>query len=75
MPFTGLETTLVTAIVAIFVGFLVRIRSVSRSDCKDQHKEMDAKFRIIFRMLRALITYSDMPEEKKVQILNDKGGG
>nr|WP_287412757.1 hypothetical protein [Pseudodesulfovibrio sp.] len=73
MPFTGLETSLVTVVIAAIVGFFVRVRSVSQSDCKAQQDSMDIKFNTIFRMLRALITYSNMPEEKKVAILNQKG--
>ena len=74
MPFSGLETTLTTVVVAIIVGFIVRVRSVTRADCKDQHKAMDVKFAIIFRMLRALVSYSDIPDDKKIEILNEKGG-
>ena len=73
MPFSNLETSLITVVFAAIVGFIVKVRSVSSSECKGQHKEMDVKFSIIFRMLRALITYSAIPEDKKVEILNQKG--
>ena len=55
------------------VGFVVRVRSVSRSECKEQHSAQDLKFKILFRMVRALVVHSNIPKEEQVDILNDKG--
>ena len=73
MPFSNLETSLVTGVVAIIVGYIVRVRSVTKTECKEQHREQDLKFRILFNMVRALVVHSKIPEEEKVKILNNKG--
>lgn len=80
MQFTPLETALITLVGAVFSGIFVRVRSVSKTECREHRgsckihqDEIAVKFAIIFRMLRALVTYSNMPEDKKVRIINDKG--
>lgn len=86
---TYLETTLITLFVSLVVGIIVRYVSgsgkVSCSDCEKRHEVLDQRLKAdkeddhedhsrIMRMLRSLITHSDMPADKKEAILNDSGG-
>lgn len=84
MNFTPLEAVLMVIVSGIIVGVTVRVKSVSTKDCKSHRNSTDTKIReglekidrsmgILFRQQRALITYMDIPEDKKVEILNEKG--
>lgn len=84
MTFTPLETALISVVGAVVVGMFVRLKSVSATTCKGHRANTDTKIKegldkidrsmgILFRQQRALITYMDIPEDKKVEILNEKG--
>ncbi|XPV75538.1 MAG: hypothetical protein ACNI27_12960 [Desulfovibrio sp.] len=73
MTFTPLETLLISTVLSILVGVCVRGGSVSKGDCEKQSMVMDKKFTIVFRMLRGLVVHSDIPDDKKAEILNEKG--
>lgn len=50
---------------------LQTMRDERKEDLKTQKQTMN----IIFRMLRGLIIFSDIPQEKKEEILNDRESG
>lgn len=84
MTFTPLEALLGGAMVSILSGVTVRLLTggsfVTKAQCNRNHEQecrtngsIQRKLDIQFRMLRALIIHSDLPEEKKEQILNERG--
>jgi hypothetical protein len=73
MEFSPLETSLITVVFSVACGLVVKHRSVSRAECQRQHVRQDEKFNILFRMVRALVVHSSIPEEEKVRILNQRG--
>ena len=79
MTFSSLESLLLAMAAALVTGIGVRLMLahdyVRKCDCAEKHRrlgELDIKFSILFQMVRALVVYSDMPEEKKTEILNFK---
>lgn len=85
MTLTPLEALLGGALVSFVAAIAVRLfmggKYVSRHQC-EINREMECrnngsvqrKLDIQFRMLRALILHSDLPMEKKEEILNERGG-
>ena len=47
---------------------------LSQSQRDKDMQELKGSIRVLFRMNRALITYSDIPPEEKERILNTNGG-
>ncbi len=74
MQFSPLEVSLITVVFSVAVGLVVKHRSVTRVECREQHVRQDEKFAILFRMVRALVVHSGIPVEEKTRILNEKGG-
>ncbi|WP_461210399.1 hypothetical protein [Desulfocurvus sp. DL9XJH121] len=86
MTLTPLETLLGGALVSFITGVSVRLfmggAFVTRQQCRLNHEQdcrnngsVQRKLDIQFRMLRALIIHSDLPVEKKEEILNERGDG
>jgi len=86
MTLTPLETLFGGALVSIITGVTVRLLMggsfVTRQQCSLNHEQecrnngsVQHKLDIQFRMLRALILHSDLPTEKKEEILNERGAG
>lgn len=77
MTFTSLETLFMAAFLSSIVGIIVRIKSVSPSECRNTQGRLVAVIEglqtsnnIQFRMLRALVAHLDLPAEVRVSILN-----
>jgi|GEM_PF-4941147 len=97
--FSGLETLLISLLVAVIacvtLFWRMSSRFVTHDECKRNHdgansddeqirqllekmeKKMDdrdarmnTKHELLFRMMRAVILYMDLPAEKKTEILN-----
>jgi len=86
MLLTPLETLLGGALVSLVTGLAVRLLMggafVTRQQCRLNHERerrdsdsVQRKLDVQFRMLRALIVHSDLPAEKKEEILNERGVG
>ncbi|MBU1001924.1 MAG: hypothetical protein KKE73_05330 [Proteobacteria bacterium] len=84
MTLTPLETLLGSAIISIITALSVRLvlggSFVTKVQCRLNHDQecrtngsIQRKLDIQFRMLRALILHSDLPTEKKEEILNERG--
>lgn len=84
MTLTPLEALLGGSMVSFVTAVAVRIfmcRSfVTRQQCRLNHdlecrsnESVQRKLDILFRMLRAFIINSDLPNEKKEDILNERG--
>lgn len=84
MTLTPLETLLGSAMISIITALSVRLvmsgSFVTKVQCRHNHDQecrtngsIQRKLDIQFRMLRALILHSDLPTEKKEEILNERG--
>ena len=84
MTFSPLEALLMSAVLSAFIGFIVRLKSVSHSDCTERRKN-DLEYRerqerlieeikksndIQFRMLRVIVAHLDIPAKDKAELLN-----
>lgn len=75
-------TALLSLVVAIGAHLFTRSKFVSCVACRERHETVDAKLRDamardskLFSGLKALIVYSkDIPEEKKTDLLSERGG-
>jgi hypothetical protein len=81
---TPLELALLGGFLTLIVTTVVRTKYISRSDCKARRQEIDSRIQarldkidhslsIIFQQQRAMITLSNLPDDKKVELLNVKG--
>ncbi len=83
MTFSPLETMLISAVLSVFVGVVVRLQSVTPKFCEDRRK-VDAESReniekmlaevkrtndIQFHMLRAIVLELNISPEKKQELM------
>lgn len=77
MQLTPLEILLGSALLSLLVGLAVRLvmrgSFVTKQEFCSFTEEQKEKSTIIFRMLRAMIVHSDIDDEEKERILNDRG--
>lgn len=83
MVLTPMESILLAALLSVVFGggayWWARRDCVTQSECKERHaREALAdvghtrNIKLLFRMVRALVMYSNIPEAEKVNIINGK---